>query len=125
MTLLACLATVGSTAGAASIVTDGPPSVAILIEALSASAETGGLACSGAAGAASLAGAETSSDAGADVGVEVAILVSSAAAGAAACAGAASCWAELSAIGISVLAVSGCDEFSGCGAAAVLSGSAG
>ena len=42
MTLLACLATVGSTAGAAPIVTDGPPSVAILIEALSASAEAGG-----------------------------------------------------------------------------------
>ena len=122
MTLLTCLATVVFAGGGASIVTGGPPSVAILVEAMSASAEAGGLACSGAAGAASLAGAETSS--GADAGVDVAIFVSSAAAGATACAGAASCWAGLSAAGISGLAVSGGDEFSGC-SAAVLSGSAG
>ena len=57
-------------------------------------------------------------------GVDAASLVSSAAAGATACAGRASCWAGLSATGISGLAVSGGDESSGC-SAAVLSGSAG
>src|ERR1700722_19241298 len=123
MTLLTCLATVVFTGGAASIVTAGPPSVAILVEALSASVEAGGPAWSGVAGVASFVGAETSSEAVADVDVDAASFVSSAAAGATACAGAASCRAGLSAAGISGLVVSGGDEFSG-SSATVLSGAA-
>jgi len=121
MTLLTCRATVVFAGGAASIVTAGPPSVAILVEALSASVEAGGPAWSGVAEVASLVGAETSSEVVADV--DAASFVSSAAAGATACAGAASCWAGLSAAGISGLVVSGGDEFSG-SSATVLSGAA-
>src|ERR1700730_1680912 len=56
MTLLSGSALAALAGGDASIVTGGPPSVAIFVEAKSTSGEAGALFCSGAAGAASFAG---------------------------------------------------------------------
>ena len=83
--------------GGVSMVTDGPPRVAIFVDAMSACGEAGALICSDAGGATSLAGGETCSVA--------AIFISPVAAGGSAAAGAATLGAGFSVTGISGFAV--------------------
>jgi hypothetical protein len=115
MTLRSGFAVAAVAGGCVSMVTDGPPSVAIFVEAMSACGEARALIASDATGAASLIGGNICSVA--------AILVSLAAAGASAAAGAASLCAGLSGTGISGFVISGAAESSGF-SAAMLSGSA-
>src|SRR5713101_9090825 len=122
MTLLSGFAPAILPGGCGSMVTGGPPSVAIFVAATPGSGKAAALICSAAAGAVSAAGATTAaagaaSFAGGKVSVAVAILVWSTVAEASARAGAASLCAGLSEAGIAGFAASGGDESSGFSAA--------
>ncbi len=116
MTLLSGFAPATLPARCGSMVTGGPPSVAIFVAATPGSGKAAALICSAAAGAASAAAAGAAgaaSFAGGKVSAAVAILVWSTVAEASARAGAASLCAGLSEAGIAGFAASGGEDSSG------------